>query len=280
MKSHSVQRAHRVPGAELHAVVDVLARGEAVLVHPHRRHQVRDEQHVHDEARAVLRADRALADLLDERLARLATVSSAVSSATTISTSFITGTGEKKCSPSTRSGRCVARRRAAAIGIDEVFDARITESSERRRRGAGTPRLLDVEVLDDRLDRRAREPCSECSSVENAIRSCSASRLRRVVQLAAAHARARPTASMRPFERSQRRLARARRRGRDAGARRRLGDPEPMKPGADDADLPHVRHGAGGYCFAASISRSRSSIRRILPVSVFGRSSTNSILRG
>jgi hypothetical protein len=34
------------------------------------------------------------------------------------------------------------------------------------------------------------------------------------------------------------------------------------------------------YCFAASSSACRSSMRRILPVSVFGSSSTNSILRG
>jgi hypothetical protein len=37
--------------------------------------------------------------------------------------------------------------------------------------------------------------------------------------------------------------------------------------------------GVAGYPFA-SISRSRNSMRRILPVSVLGRSSTNSILRG
>ncbi len=42
----------------------------------------------------------------------------------TTSTSFMTGTGEKKCSPRTRSGRPVAAARPA-IGIDEVFDARI-----------------------------------------------------------------------------------------------------------------------------------------------------------
>ena len=68
MKSQSVERAHRVPAAEPHALVDVLAGGEALLVHPHRRHQVGDEQHVDDEAGAVLGADRLLADLLGERV--------------------------------------------------------------------------------------------------------------------------------------------------------------------------------------------------------------------
>jgi hypothetical protein len=52
--------------------------GEAVLVHAHRGHEVGDEQHVDDEAGAVLRADRPLAELGHEASAS-ATVVSAVS---------------------------------------------------------------------------------------------------------------------------------------------------------------------------------------------------------
>jgi len=46
----------------------------------------------------------------------------AVSSATTISTSFITGTGEKKWTPTTRPGCCTVPV-SSAIGMDEVFVA-------------------------------------------------------------------------------------------------------------------------------------------------------------
>jgi hypothetical protein len=49
--------------------------------------------------------------------------SSAVSSATTISTRFMTGTGEKKCSPSMRSGR-VVHDASCAMGMEDVLDAR------------------------------------------------------------------------------------------------------------------------------------------------------------
>ena len=59
-----------------------------------------------------------------------ATTSGAVSSATTTSTSFITGTGEKKCRPITRSGWCV-QDASCAIGIDEVLDAMIAVSGSR-----------------------------------------------------------------------------------------------------------------------------------------------------
>src|ERR1700757_3981192 len=52
------------------------------------------------------------------------TVSSLVSRARTISTNFITGTGEKKCRPSTREGSPTAPP-SRAIGIEDVFEARI-----------------------------------------------------------------------------------------------------------------------------------------------------------
>ena len=50
-------------------------------------------------------------------------MSSAVSRPTTTSTSFITGTGEKKCSPITRSGLRV-HAASSAIGIEDVLEAR------------------------------------------------------------------------------------------------------------------------------------------------------------
>ena len=78
------------------------------------------------------------------------TVSADVSSPTTTSTSFITGTGLKKCSPSTRSRRLV-HEASCAIGIDEVFDAMIARSSRSSsRRWKTAP--LHRHVLEDRLD--------------------------------------------------------------------------------------------------------------------------------
>ena len=57
----------------------------------------------------------------------LVIVSSLVSSARTISTNFITGTGEKKCRPTTRPGRLTAPA-SSAIGMEEVLEARIVSS--------------------------------------------------------------------------------------------------------------------------------------------------------
>ena len=65
------------------------------------------------------------------------TVSGDVSSATTTSTSFITGTGEKKCRPTTRSGRCV-QDAISAIGIDDVVEARNLTPGRRRSRSANS----------------------------------------------------------------------------------------------------------------------------------------------
>lgn len=53
----------------------------------------------------------------------VAKASSPVSIARTTSTSDITGTGEKKCSPMTRSGRRV-QDAVSAIGMDDVLLAR------------------------------------------------------------------------------------------------------------------------------------------------------------
>jgi hypothetical protein len=98
-------------------------------------------------------------------------VSSAVSSATTISTSFITGTGEKKCSPITRVGRWVAAA-SPAIGIDEVFEARMTESSSASSRVRNTARLTSRSSTIASITSSA--PCREWSSLDQLMRSCSA----------------------------------------------------------------------------------------------------------
>jgi hypothetical protein len=62
------QRAHRVAGAEAHGGVDVLARGVAALVHPHRVVQVAEQQRVGDEAGPVAGGRGGLADAVDQRL--------------------------------------------------------------------------------------------------------------------------------------------------------------------------------------------------------------------
>ena len=79
----------------------------------------------------------------------VAAVSSDVSARIT-STSRITGTGLKKCMPTTRPGRPVAAA-SVAIGIELVFDARMAPSGKTLV-GAAEQLLLDGRVLDDRLD--------------------------------------------------------------------------------------------------------------------------------
>jgi hypothetical protein len=53
-----------------------------------------------------------------------------------------------------------------------------------------------------------------------------------------------------------------------------------QKTGADDVAVARPAGLSQAPVLAASASRSRSSMRRILPVSVLGRSGTNSISRG
>ncbi len=61
-----------------------------------------------------------------------------VSSPMTISTSFMTGTGEKKCRPRTRWGSRV-QDAIWAIGIDEVLDARMASRHSASRRWNSSP---------------------------------------------------------------------------------------------------------------------------------------------
>ena len=123
-------------------------RPDALLERADRVEQVRHEQPVDDEARVVVRADRLLAERVREGEDRLE-VASEVAIVRTTSTSFITGTGLKKCSPAKRSGRCVAVD-ISVIVSDEVLEQKIVSAC----RSGRAPRslLLDVQVLDDRLD--------------------------------------------------------------------------------------------------------------------------------
>ena len=100
------ERSHRVVGAADHRGVDVLGRGHAGLDHPDRGQQVRHQQGVDHEAGPVLAEHGLLAQpVLGERPAPCPQWIGAVSSDGTSSTSGSTGTGLKKCMPSTRSGR-------------------------------------------------------------------------------------------------------------------------------------------------------------------------------
>ncbi len=62
------QRPHRVPAAQAHRGVDVLAGGVARLVHPDRVVEVAEQQRVRDEAGPVPDGDVELAAAVDERL--------------------------------------------------------------------------------------------------------------------------------------------------------------------------------------------------------------------
>ena len=77
-------------------------------------------------------------------------VRSEVSAARITSASFISGTGLKKCMPAIRS-RFPQALAIEAIGIDEVLDA-MTQSGWTDRFDLSKERLLDVEILGDRLD--------------------------------------------------------------------------------------------------------------------------------
>ena len=72
------QRPHRVPGAGLHRLVDLVDRADALLVGAHGVEHVGHEQAVDDEARLVLGLDRELALGLGERRAPAANASSDV----------------------------------------------------------------------------------------------------------------------------------------------------------------------------------------------------------
>ena len=72
------------------------------------------------------------------------------------STSFISGTGLKKCSPANRSGRLVFAA-SSVMHSDEVFEQRMVVLGDDRFECREGPCLL-VDVLDDRLDDQVRSP--------------------------------------------------------------------------------------------------------------------------
>ncbi len=74
------------------------------------------------------------------RAVRLAITASVVSGPRITSTSFITGTGLKKCIPAIRSG-CSMPAAIAPIGSDEVFEARIASGPATASRRLKTSRL-------------------------------------------------------------------------------------------------------------------------------------------
>ena len=159
-----------------------------------------------------------------------------MSSATTTSTSFITGTGEKKCSPITRSGCCVqdgelGDRDRRGVGRD---DRRLRQQAVQHLEDGA----LDLGILDDSLDdevgvdepRRIVNPGDVADEVGR----------RGGVQLATAD---------RAIQRCPQPVTRAVQRGGvgleqddvEAGAGNRFRDPGAHEPGADDPDSAKCR---------------------------------------
>ena len=205
----------------------------AVLEHPHRVVEVREEQGVHDEAGPVLHLDRLLAAGHGEGRARRRSSRRSAVSGRTISTRLMSGAGLKKWTPHTRSGRSVWTA-SSTTGSVEVLVARMA-SGLHDLLELGEQRLLDGEVLDDRLDDQVA--VDEVAEVVGGRDPAEDRHARRRVELALldlavqAPARARPSSGVG--------------RGRDAGA-----DARPRSPalaatsasaGAHDprADDPH-----------------------------------------
>ena len=103
-----LERAHRKPDAA-HRVVDGLDPRPALADDPERLEVVRPRDAVDDEARGVRGDDRRLAEAPGEQGDRIGHFRRVAGPAIT-STSAISGTGLKKCMPTTRSGRRVTDR--------------------------------------------------------------------------------------------------------------------------------------------------------------------------
>ena len=91
----------------------------------------------------------------------------------TISTSGSTGTGLKKCSPSTRSG-CDVSAPSFMIGTDDVFEARNCASGSSASRRLNSSRLAPSSSMIASI--AASAPSTSSSAVVNASRSSAASR--------------------------------------------------------------------------------------------------------
>ena len=123
---------------------------DALVDAAHRRHQVRREHAVDEEARRALHRQRQLVDLARRMPPRAAISSARVCRPTTISTSIIFATGLKKWRPISRAGsrhrrRDVLERDARRVGREDRVGLRLR--LERREQ-----RALGLEVLEDRLD--------------------------------------------------------------------------------------------------------------------------------
>ena len=71
MRSRSDEWTHRVSASELHRGVDILAGCVSLVVHPRRSVEIREQQKVRDESRAVAAGNGRLAESLGELLRRL-----------------------------------------------------------------------------------------------------------------------------------------------------------------------------------------------------------------
>jgi hypothetical protein len=153
-------------------------------------------------------------------------VSSDVSRPRTISTSFSTGTGLKKCIPITRSGRSVTEA-SEVIGIEDVFEARTAPRAGSRRRG-GRPSCLDVCVSIDGLDQeRGRHEFVDRRDAPEHLVGVGAALLRKLLE-ARAHGGEPPLgrAGVRVVERDV-----------TAGGGDDLRDPATHLAGSDDQDV-------------------------------------------
>ena len=103
-RSDQFERPHRVVEAELQRLVDVARRRDAFLQHAERLVADAGVDARGDEAGRLADQDGLLAHALRDTLDRLERRRVRVSSARTISTSFILCTGLKKCMPATRPG--------------------------------------------------------------------------------------------------------------------------------------------------------------------------------
>ena len=147
------QRAHRVAAAVAHRGVDVLAGGVLRLVHRHGVVEVAEQQGVGDEAGLVAADDGVLAEL-SASASTSSSTSGSVTTVRTISTSFCTGAGLKKCTPMTRPGWELAVE-ISVTESEEVLVARMRLGRHDRVELAEDV-LLDLEGLRDGLDDEVR----------------------------------------------------------------------------------------------------------------------------
>jgi len=163
----------------------------------------------------------------------------------------MTGTGEKKCRPMTRSGRCV-QAAISAIGIEDVLEARKTAAGSRRSRSANSLPLTRG-ILGDGLHHRV--DTVEIGQVIG-VGDPPGQRLGLLGrQLAAGQGSV--ERGRQPLPRTLQRSGIGLEQGHvDARRCRRLGDPRAHEARADDRDAGDLRCGAH-HASSALISASR-----------------------